>query len=78
MKKRLALTVAAITAVATLTLGSPAYALLWIWVGPYPAKAACDVERAEFANTYITQQCLYRDLTGTLNDGWYFKYAPEF
>ncbi|WP_166380397.1 hypothetical protein [Catellatospora methionotrophica] len=78
MKTRLAVMVASATAVAALAIGSPAQALIWIWMGPYPSKAACDVERVEFSGTYITQQCVYRDLTGTFNDGWYFKYAPEF
>lgn len=78
MKRRLALFVMSATAVATLAIASPAHALLWISMGPYPTQAACEADRFEFSNTYVVQQCLYRDLTGTQNDGWHFKYAPEF
>jgi hypothetical protein len=78
MVKRLVITSTVATVAAVAGIVTPAFALLWIWMGPYSTQATRNTERAEFANTYITQSCQYRDLTGTLNDGWYFKYAPEF
>lgn len=75
---RLVAACAAASAAAVVGLVSPALALLWISMGAYPSYAVCDAERADFANTYHTQSCQYRDLSGTVHDGWYFKYAPEF
>jgi hypothetical protein len=78
MIKRLAAASAVVTTAVVVGLVTPAFALLWIWIGPHATFEACDAERIEFSNTYITQACQYRDLTGTLNDGWYFRYRAEF
>ncbi len=78
MIKRLVITSTVVTTAVVVGLVTPALALLWIWMGPYATYESCNAERIDFANTYITQACQYRDLSGTLNDGWYFKYAPEF
>ncbi|WP_416902426.1 hypothetical protein [Micromonospora echinospora] len=46
------------------------------WEGPHGSHAECLVVRQEFhAIGWLVGHCTYRDLSGTADDGWYFKYA---
>ncbi|WBB79268.1 hypothetical protein O7606_24360 [Micromonospora sp. WMMD882] len=85
-RSRVARTAAGLAAVAATLLVSPGPAQAFSspaprWdpiysEGPFGSQEECLRIRDEFrAIGYVTGKCGYRDLSGTVNDGWYFNHA---
>ena len=54
-----------------LTQATPAAALPFHEMGPYPSLAACNSARADLQDSGTTQPCYTR------NGQWYFKFAQD-
>lgn len=77
MFKRLLAVSALATTAAVAGLVAPASANPWVSFGPYPTYDDCLFVQMDFQG-YTLQTCSFWDLTGTANDGWYFKVMSDY